>query len=1629
MVGRMNWQRLASGIGVVFLIALSLALFPSVLHGRAAMDTEILNAASFTLSGRVYEGTTGQEPPNSAPLQNVKVELWCSNGQYPSQGTLVDTQYTNDQGWYGLTMERDACEFYHIIETNPSGYVSDGATSVGGEVKTDDWIQYTYGLAGKVLTGNKFWDKSTTTKTPTPTPRASSTRTPTLTRTPTRTGSPTPTGTPYADLRIYKVLYAPTGTVVPGATITYQLCTGSQEWINTSESPRIVVTDTLPSKVSFISAFGSAATCSLIASRPPSDIVRCESDFTGSGSFCVYLDVRVDNDACGLLHNHAEARAKVFDPDLSNNTVDLYTQVGTCVTPSPTPTRTRTPTRGPTVSPTATSRVTSTATHTPGGPADIRISKTLNAISPVAPGSAITYTLSVTNTGPGVARGVVVTDTLPMFPLGIQCECQEPNCLGGVGPVPPDGDPSRILWQVGDLPSGASRTAKVLCNVLAGACGPALNEAYVTSDTEDPNPANNHAEAMVEIGPCEGADLEITKFSDLAGSVKPGGTIGYSVWLTNNGPSLVSTIVVSDVIPPGLTISWLYSACVMVPQGSATVVRCEYSGLPPNIWVHATLFRATVDAEACGPIVNTVTVSSDTPDPDLSNNTSQLVTMVEPCPPANIRVVKTLVDPPGGVANVGDIVRFRIDVHNTSQMPTVVDLEDTFLDAEFDFVLSFPPPTANTSDGTNHFLLWENLPVPPVGVTTVMVDLKTKIPGASTDNCAHYIPPEQAGAVQAAGPLSCAAVQVRALEGRHFTLTKTFMVPSNHVAQVGDNLQFWIRFWNTGTEPVTAYTFYDYFVPPAVAPFYPRSHSMSKPIPPGGGWLWIMPMVPAVTASPAVNTVDWTVTWPDGTKETKSATDYVYITDGQAGKGLFINKELLAPLGGAVVSDTVAFRITVTNVTGADLAVVPLSDTFDLPCLRFDHASIPPDSVGAGTLTWNNIGPLPIGAHGSVEVFFHADAVCPAAMNCAGTQVQSPAGQPMYSVDCANIAIRGPQPHLIVRKRLVSPNPALVGSLVIWEIAVTNDGSGALPVVPLHDGYQVMYFDFDSATPGPNTIDLINGRLDWNNIGPLAPSQTKTVLLRLIAKKPHLGALNCAESRYTVGSSSLMPSDCATVDILTEWPSISIQKERTGPDPTAAVAVGDTVAFKITIRNTGMTPLNNVVVQDFYDSDCLEFVNAPGMATYLGPGSLRWEFPGPSALNVGDSLSWDVIFRVKAPCNPIPNCAAADGSDPDGAPVHDETCVEITATMPEPGLSITKRLAAPEAMPGVGKVMRFEIVVQNTGNSTLGIVPVDDNWDADCLMFVTANPSPDFLNEAAGHIHWNNVGPLPPGGSAVLSVFFGGKALCEQTGNCARAWWEEGGVVRLDAMDCAEFAIGAGMRKVYLPIVMKQYLVPGPTHTPTRTATRTRTTTATRTPSATLSAGTSTLTRTRTPTATPSAATSTPTPLAGAAIFSDNFNDGDLAGWTSSGGTWTNPGTYMRGSRSDGYAWNMRAETGSNVIYEGTVNLLSGKGAGLVARASSDGTSSYCAVLDAADNAFRLCIDHEGWYMHSYQMTVEYNHQYRIKFVLNGNWFNVYLDGVKRLTGSYNRYDSGQFGVMVWDGEAAFDNLEARSAP
>jgi len=122
-------------------------------------------AQATAFQGRVYDGEVGDE---SRALAGVTVSLYGANNPYPDTGMFIRSTTTNESGWYQLEAN-PGWEFYHIIESNPDGFSSVGATSVSGTIRSADWIEYIVPLDGKTLTGNKFWDIQPAGPTPTPT--------------------------------------------------------------------------------------------------------------------------------------------------------------------------------------------------------------------------------------------------------------------------------------------------------------------------------------------------------------------------------------------------------------------------------------------------------------------------------------------------------------------------------------------------------------------------------------------------------------------------------------------------------------------------------------------------------------------------------------------------------------------------------------------------------------------------------------------------------------------------------------------------------------------------------------------------------------------------------------------------------------------------------------------------------------------------------------------------------------------------------------------------------------------------------------------------------------------------------------------------------------------------------------------------------------------------------------------------------------------------------------------------------------------------------------------------------------------------------------------------------------------
>ncbi|MEO8247857.1 MAG: IPTL-CTERM sorting domain-containing protein [Burkholderiales bacterium] len=299
-----------------------------------------------------------------------------------------------------------------------------------------------------------------------------------------------------ADIGITKTTAAT--TVAPGGTIDYVLTVTN---LGPDVSNGATVKDTLPVGVSFVSAPGCSEAAGVVSCAVGNQALN------GTKMFNLQLKLDPIYNGAKPLVNSATVEAP-GDPSTSNN--------GGSAT---------TPVVGPNLF-----------------NADLALAKTTTATI-VAPGGTITYALTVTNGGPDASDGATVIDPLPAgtsFVSGADC---------GV----PIG--TTIRCAVGPLANGANKAFNIvlkLDNIYAGA-NPLVNNATVDAPG-DPNTGNNGGSTSTPVaGPnLLNADLALVK-ATAATTVAPGGTIDYTIAVSNNGPDASDGATVSDPLPAGTT--------------------------------------------------------------------------------------------------------------------------------------------------------------------------------------------------------------------------------------------------------------------------------------------------------------------------------------------------------------------------------------------------------------------------------------------------------------------------------------------------------------------------------------------------------------------------------------------------------------------------------------------------------------------------------------------------------------------------------------------------------------------------------------------------------------------------------------------------------------------------------------------------------------------------------------------------------------------------------------------------------------------------------------------------------------------------------------------------------------------
>ncbi|MEV5966546.1 hypothetical protein AB0L70_32560 [Kribbella sp. NPDC051952] len=411
-----------------------------------------------------------------------------------------------------------------------------------------------------------------------------------------------------ADLEVIKT--SDDQSVVAGGGVTYRLTVVNH---GPSDATAVEVADNLPTGLTLSTVDPSQGTCATSGQA-----ISCPLGTIASGSTAtVVVKAALDPAyAATTLANTATAISPVMDPDDSNNSSTVTVPVTTS--------------------------------------ADVSVTKQSEP-SGVTPGSTFDYTIVVTNNGPSVARGVVVSDAVPAGLTVLSATTGGKPCAAD-------------KCELGDLPIGQV-IVSLRVRLASGYDGATLtNSAKATSTTPDPDPDNNTGTAVSPVTAL--ADLAITKTMAPAAPVS-GQTVKYVLTVKNNGPSDARKVSITDELPRGLTkVTWTASdgvTCVVLPPlapgapdtPEAGTVQCS-SPLLAEGGTLSIVITATVVPGYTGTLENIARVGAATPDPIIGNNEAKVSGRTTQS--ANLSVHKTA---SANSVVAGHTLSYKIAVHNT----------------------------------------------------------------------------------------------------------------------------------------------------------------------------------------------------------------------------------------------------------------------------------------------------------------------------------------------------------------------------------------------------------------------------------------------------------------------------------------------------------------------------------------------------------------------------------------------------------------------------------------------------------------------------------------------------------------------------------------------------------------------------------------------------------------------------------------------------------------------------------------------------------------------------------------------------------------------------------------------------
>lgn len=377
---------------------------------------------------------------------------------------------------------------------------------------------------------------------------------------------------PSVDMQVTKV--GQSATVIPGSQFSYTITVDN---LGVSDATGVTLTDTLPAGVTLVSISEGGTAITNTATVNGQQVTLPVGTFTSTAplrtfTYTVAVASSVFTDITNAVTVNSDQQAN--EVSLNNNSA----QAVTTVTPN----------------------------------ATLVIAKSDN-VDPATPGSTVTYTITVQNTGVSDARNVVVTDSLP---AGVTVESS--SAPGGAGTV----NGNVLTLQFGSVAAGATQSATVTVRIPGTLRNSISNSVSVAgSGVTGGTLSDTEATALTPQ-----YDVTVTQ-SVSPSTVAAGSNVQFTVLVTNAASSVSSAVgvIVDNVLPAGLTFASASLNGTTLGSLSNIAIPNLAPGESATLLVNATVANSAANGQVLSNTANITTAPNETN--VLTNNSTSAVTV------------------------------------------------------------------------------------------------------------------------------------------------------------------------------------------------------------------------------------------------------------------------------------------------------------------------------------------------------------------------------------------------------------------------------------------------------------------------------------------------------------------------------------------------------------------------------------------------------------------------------------------------------------------------------------------------------------------------------------------------------------------------------------------------------------------------------------------------------------------------------------------------------------------------------------------------------------------------------------------------------------------------------------------